>query len=45
MKAYQRYGIAVGQVYARADGAAGRLIVRDVATFAEVNDVVVYDEA
>jgi hypothetical protein len=45
MNAYRHYGIEPGQVYARADGAPGRLIVRDVATCAEVDDVVVYDEA
>lgn len=44
MNAYQRYGIEPGQVYARADGAPGRVIVRDVTTYAEVDDVVVYDE-
>lgn len=44
MNAYERYGIEPGQVYARADGAPGRVIVRDVSTFAEVDDVVVYDE-
>jgi ribosomal protein S28E/S33 len=41
---YKHYGIEVGQVYARADGTPGRLTVRDVLTFAEVDDVVVFDE-
>lgn len=45
MTAYRHYDIEPGQVYARADGAPGRVIVRDVTTFAEVGDVVVYDEA
>ena len=44
MNGYQRYGIEQGQVYARADGAPGRVIVRDVKTFAEVDDIVIYDE-
>jgi len=46
--AYRRYGIAVGQVYVRADAPKGqykgRLFVRDVETFAEEEDVVVFDE-
>lgn len=45
MKAYQRYGIAVGQVYAPADGSQNRLTVRDVETYADCDDVVVFDEA
>lgn len=45
MNGHKRYGIEPGQVYARADGAPGRVIVRDVTTFAEVDDVVIYDEA
>jgi hypothetical protein len=44
MSSQVRYGIEPGQVYARVDGAPGRLIVRDVMTFAEAGDVVVYDE-
>lgn len=45
MKAYQRYGIAVGQVYVPADGSQNRLTVRDVETYADCDDVVVFDEA
>jgi len=45
MSAYQRYGIALRQIYARADGGPGRLIVRDVETFAVMDQVVVFDEA
>jgi hypothetical protein len=45
VKAYQRYGIAVGQVYVPADGSKNRLTVRDVETFADCDDVVVFDEA
>lgn len=44
MKNYRLYGIEVGQVYAAADGAPGRLVVRDVTTYADVGDVVVHDE-
>lgn len=44
MNAYKQLGIEPGQVYARADGAPGRVIVRDVTTCAEVDDVIVYDE-
>ncbi len=44
MNGYKRYGIEPGQVYARADGAPGHLLVRDVTSYADVDDVVVYDE-
>ena len=44
MKAYQRYGIEVGQVYVRADGSKGRMTVLDVESFADRDDVVVLDE-
>lgn len=44
MNAYKRYNIEPGQVYARADGSSGRVIVRDVTSLAEVDDVIVYDE-
>jgi hypothetical protein len=43
MQAYERYGIEVGQAYARADGGPGQLVVKDVATYASADDVVVYD--
>lgn len=45
MNAYQRYGIEVGQVYVPADGSKNRLTVRNVVTYAECDDVVVFDEA
>ena len=44
MSTYLRYGIEPGQVYVRADGTAGRLIVLDVETYADCDDVVVFDE-
>lgn len=44
MNAYRRYGIEVGQVYVPADGSKNRLIVRDVVTFADCDDIVVFDE-
>ncbi len=44
MNAYQQYGIARGQVYVPADGSKNRLVVRDVTTLAEVDDVIVFDE-
>lgn len=40
-----RYGIREGQVYIPADGSKNRLVVRDVTTYAAVDDVVVFDEA
>jgi hypothetical protein len=43
--AHIRYGIRPGQVYERADGSPGRVIVRDVFSLEEVDDVIVYDEA
>jgi len=43
-KDYERYNIAPGQVYVPADGSRNRLIVRDVLTYADAGDVVVYDE-
>jgi hypothetical protein len=45
MKGNERYGIAVGQVYVAADGSKNRLTVRDVETYADCDDVVVFDEA
>jgi hypothetical protein len=42
---YQRYGIALDQVYVPADGSKNRLIVKDVEEYAEVGDVIVFDEA
>lgn len=44
MSAYKRYGIEVGQVYVPADGSKNRLTVRDVETYADCDDVVVFDE-
>jgi len=44
MKAYERYGIEVGQVYVPADGSHNCLVVRDVHTYADRDDVVVFDE-
>lgn len=44
MKAYERYGIEVGQVYVPADGSHNCLVVRDVETYADCDDVVVFDE-
>jgi len=38
---YEKYGIEVGQVYARADGSNGTLTVLDVVDFKECGDVVV----
>lgn len=45
MKDYERYGIAVEQVYEPADGSTNRLTVRDVKTYEDCGDVVVFDEA
>jgi hypothetical protein len=45
MNAYKRYGIEVGQVYVPADGSNNRLTVRDIETYADCDDVVVFDEA
>lgn len=42
--AIERYGIEVGQVYVAADGSGHCLLVRDVQTFANCDDVVVFDE-
>ena len=42
--AYQRYGIEPKQVYVPADGSKNRLTVVDVETFADADDVVVFDE-
>lgn len=42
--AYERYGIEPGQVYVPADGSLNCLIVRDVLTHADRDDVVVFDE-
>jgi len=43
MKAYERYGIQVGQVYVPADGSQNQLTVRDVQTYADCDDVVVFN--
>lgn len=43
MKAYEKYGIVVGQKYVPADGSTNTLVVTDVATYADCDDVVVYD--
>jgi hypothetical protein len=40
---YQRYNIKVGQKYKRADGSKGIVIVRDILTYADCGDVVIYD--
>lgn len=45
MKGFERYGIAVDQVYVPADGSQNRLTVRDVQRYADCDDVVVFDEA
>ena len=42
--AYKRYGIEPNQVYVPADGSKNRLTVVDVEKFADVDDVVVFDE-
>lgn len=39
-----KYGIKVGQIYTPADGSNGKLVVKDITTFSDVGDVVVYDE-
>jgi len=44
MNAHRIYGIEPGQVYALLDGSPGRVIVRDVTTLAEIDDIVVFDE-
>lgn len=44
MNEIERYGISAGQVYVPADGSKGCLIVRNVHLYADVGDVVVYDE-
>jgi nucleoside-triphosphatase THEP1 len=44
MSTYKRYGIEVGQVYVPADGSKNRLTVRDVETYSDCDDVVVFDE-
>ena len=43
MYAYQRYGIEVGQKYVPADGSKGELIVTDVETYKDCDDVIVWD--
>jgi len=43
--AYKRYGIERKQVYVPADGSMNRLTVVDVETYADCDDVVVFDEA
>jgi len=42
MRGFERYNIQVGQMYKRADGAKGTLEVKDVETYADVDDVVVF---
>lgn len=42
MKGYERYGIAVGQVYAQADDSGSTVTVIDVETYADCDDVVVF---
>lgn len=44
LPAYQRYGIRPGQVYEPADGSKRRIIVRDVQTYAHLDDVIAVDE-
>lgn len=44
MNASQGHGLEVGQVYAPADGSENRLTVPDVATYANCDDVLVFDE-
>ncbi len=44
MSGAERYGIEVGQVYVPADGSANRLVVRDVTSFADCDDIVVFDQ-
>lgn len=44
LKDYERYGVAVGQVYVPADRSKNRLVVVDVKTHEDCGDVVVYDE-
>ena len=44
MNDYERYGVAVDQVYVPADGSKNRLTVVDVLTHAECGDVIVFDE-
>ena len=41
---YQKYKIEVGQKYVPADGSKNTLTVVDVEKYAEVSDVVVYDD-
>jgi hypothetical protein len=43
LPAYVRYGIRVGQTYTAADGSNSKLTVVDVTTYANCDDVVVYD--
>jgi len=43
MKTYEKYGIAVGQKYGRADGSKGFVSVLDVETYADCDDVVIFD--
>lgn len=40
---YARYGIREGQTYTAADGSNSKLTVVDVTTYADCDDVVVYD--
>ncbi len=42
--AYQKYNIVPGQVYIPATGSKGKLIVVDVETRKEQDDVLVFDE-
>lgn len=43
-KDYERYGVAVGQVYVPADGSTGRLTVVDVESFASEGDALVQED-
>ena len=45
MKDYEKFGIKVGQVYARADGSKGRVEVINTETYSDVGDVVVKDHS
>lgn len=45
MSAIKRYGIEVGQEYVPADGSKNLLRVLDIVTYADCDDVVVYDTA
>ena len=42
MTGFEKYGIAVGQVYVPANGSSGTVTVTDVETYADCGDVVVF---